>query len=203
MILKLKKFRSTPPCAHRAGFTLIELMLVIAIMVVIAALAAPSIQRSFSRQGLQKGADRVRVAMGQARVKAIRNGEEYAVFYTPTGSWFNVAPYSKFSQQADLASRRQRIFDEGNHSNFEEDLLPKGVKFSGGRTDVNSRAAAVLNSSDANGNAISMILFYPDGTSQDAQLILENEKQFFIQLDLRGLTGMARTVRVEDPSSQR
>ena len=199
MNLKLKKFRSAAP---RPGFTLIELMLVVAIMVVIAAVAAPSIQRSFTRTALQKGADRVRVAMGQARVKAIRSGEEYAVFYMQTGSWFNVAPYSKFSEQADLASRRQRMADEGKNSNFEEDLLPKGIKFTSSETDVNSRAASILASSEANGSALGMILFYPDGTAQDARLVLENEKQDFIQLDLRGLTGMARTVRVEDPSRQ-
>ncbi len=199
MEMKFKKFRSLPP---RAGLTLLELMLVVTIIVVVAAMAAPAIQSSFSRQSLQKGADRVRVAMGQARVKAIRSGEEYAVFYTPTGSWFNVAPYSRYSEQASLSSKRQRMFDEGKMTNFEKDLLPKGVKFSGSETDVNSRAAAVMAESDANGSSISMILFYPDGTSQDAKLIMENEKQFFIQLQLRGLTGTARTVRVENPSGQ-
>ena len=50
----------------RAAFTLMELVLVVAIVIVVAALATPSIQRTFSRQALQKGADRVRVAMGQA-----------------------------------------------------------------------------------------------------------------------------------------
>ncbi|MDB4368310.1 prepilin-type N-terminal cleavage/methylation domain-containing protein [Mariniblastus sp.] len=75
-----------------AGMTLMELLLVVAIMVVVTAVAAPTVQQTLANQSLKKSADRVRVAMGQARVKAIKNGEEYAVFFSPGGSYFNVAP---------------------------------------------------------------------------------------------------------------
>ena len=46
--------------------TLLELLLVVAIIVVVAAVSVPIVQRTFARQALQKGADRLRVAMGQA-----------------------------------------------------------------------------------------------------------------------------------------
>jgi len=174
--------------------------LVISIVIVVAALASPSIQRTFSRQALQKGADRVRVSMGQARVRAIRTGEEHALFYSPERSWFNVAPFSAFAQQKQLASRRLNQVATGNVSNFEDDLLPRGVRFYAGQTDVDSRAAALL--ADSSEDAIAMILFYPDGTSQDAKLLIENEDHLLVQLELRGLTGLARTVRVENPENQ-
>ena len=186
----------------RVAFTLLELVLVISIVIVVAALASPSIHRTFSRQALQKGADRVRVSMGQARVRAIRTGEEHALFYSPRGSWFNVAPFSAFAQQKQLAGRRQNIVAEGNLNNFEDDLLPRGVRFFTGQTEVNSRAAALLADGAESDEAIAMILFYPDGTSQDAKLLLKNEDQLFVQLELRGLTGLARTVRVENPENQ-
>jgi len=149
---------------------------------------------------LQKGADRVRIAMGQARVRAIRTGEEHAVYYTPRGSWFNVAPYSQFAQQAGLASQAQRKVDNGTYTNFERDLLPIGVRFTSTETQQNSRSAAVLSDGGGGGgdnNQISMILFYPDGTSQDAVMLMQNERNLFIKLQLRGLTGLARTVRTE------
>lgn len=187
---------------RRTGFTLLELVLVISIVIVVAALAAPSVQRTFSRQALQKGADRVRIAMGQARVRAIRTGEEHAVYYSPEGSWFNVAPFASFAEQSKLAGERQEMVDEGNYSNFEEDLLPKGVRFSAAQADVNSRAAAVLSTGESSDNQVGMILFYPDGTSQDAKLLFENDDQLFVQLQLRGLTGLARTVRIENPEDQ-
>ena len=198
--LNSRKANSTrrPP----AGFTLLELVLVISIVIVVTAVAAPSIQRTFSRQALQKGADRVRIAMGQARVRAIRTGEEHAVFYSPEGSWFNVAPFANFAEQSRLAGERQELVDEGNYTNFEEDLLPKGVRFAAAQTDVNSRAAAVLSTGESSSGRVGMILFYPYGTSQDAKLLFVNDDQLFVQLQLRGLTGLARTVRVENPEDQ-
>lgn len=206
MILNSKKSLSAAPlrvnASTRPGFSLVELVLVIAIMIVVAAMAAPAIQRTFSRQALQKGADRVRVAMGQARVKAIKTGEEHCVFYTPTGSWFNVAPFASFQEQASIASRRQQNFEDGNYSNFEDDLLPKGVKFAASATGANSRDLTTMQDSSAEADgSIGMILFYPDGTSQDAKVVVENEKQLFIQIQLRGLTGIARTVRIDDPTN--
>jgi len=187
----------------RVAFTLLELVLVISVIIVVTALASPAIQRTFTRQALQKGADRVRVAMGQARVRAIRTGEEHAVFYSQEGSWFNVAPFSAYAEQKELANKRERKVDEGNYSNFDDDLLPKGVTFSSAQTDVDSRAAAVLEDGGASSReAIGMILFYPDGTSQDAKLLFTNQEQLYVQLELRGLTGLARTVRVENPEDQ-
>ena len=43
--------------------------------------------------------------------------------------------------------------------------------------------------------ALEPIFFYPDGTSQDAIITLQNQKQATIEVHLRGLTGIAKTVR--------
>lgn len=183
----------------RSGLTLIELMLVVAIMVVVAALVVPNVQRTFSRQALQKGADSVRVAMGQARVRAIKNGEEYAVFYMRGGAWFNVAPFVKYQEQATVAGRRNRVAEANRQTEFEDDLLPKGVRFASGEVGLDARSAEVL-SSAGSGSEIQSVLFYPDGTSQDAKLLLQNDKGNFVEIQLRGLTGIAKTVRVDDPN---
>lgn len=41
------------------------------------------------------------------------------------------------------------------------------------------------------GQASSPILFYPDGTSSTAQLLLTNQQEQFVVLQLRGVTGLA------------
>ena len=187
---------------RRSGMTLLELLLVVGIMVVVAALVVPNVQRTFARQALQKGADRVRVAMGQARVRAIKNGEEYAVFYVPGGSWFNVAPFSNFKEQSTLASQRGKVAEANLQSDLEDDLLPKGIRFVAGEVSMDARSTEVLSSAAA-GDAMQSILFYPDGTAQDAKLILQNEKENFVEIQLRGLTGLAKTVRVEGTPSSR
>ncbi|MFK7769189.1 MAG: Tfp pilus assembly protein FimT/FimU [Mariniblastus sp.] len=188
----------------RSGMTLIELILVMAIMVVVAALAGPAIQRTFSLQALQKGADRVRVAMGQARVRAIKNGEEYAVFFNPDGAWFDVAPFANFQEQAGRSALREKLADAREQTNYEEDLLPKGVRFASAVTSSDARSMEVI-SENGGGSEASMqsVLFYPDGTSQDARILVRNEKGNFVEIQLRGLTGIARTVRVEGVPSVR
>jgi len=193
--------RSTRTSPVRQGMTLLELMLVVAIMVVVASLVVPNIQRTFSRQALQKGADRVRVAMGQARIKAIKNGEVFAVFYVPGGAWFNVAPFAQFKDQSSLASRRKKLAEANQQSDFEDDLLPKGIRFAAGEVSMDARSAEVLSAGEA--SDLRSILFYPDGTSQDAKIIMQNDKENFVEIQLRGLTGIAKTVRVEGKPSVR
>ena len=193
-----------PARFKRSGLTLIEILLVMAILVVVTAIMVPAIQRTFSVQALQKGADRVRVAMGQARVRAIRNGEEYAVFFNPDGSWFDVGPFSQFREQAAKAQRRENLADQRLQSDFEDDLLPRGIRFASGAVSSDSRSLETIseNGASAQGGTQS-ILFYPDGTSQDARVLLRNEKGNFCEIQLRGLTGIARTVRLEGTPSVR
>lgn len=177
-----------------AGMTLMELLLVVAIMVVVAAVAAPTVQQTLANQSLKKSADRVRVAMGQARVKAIKNGEEYAVFISPGGSYFSVAPFRTFDQQGALAGQRERELAEGRTTSFEDDLLPMGILFVAAQSAMDARGADILSTSGSKG-ALEPIFFYPDGTSQDAIITLQNQKQATIEVHLRGLTGIAKTVR--------
>lgn len=174
--------------------TLMELLLVVAIMVVVAAVAAPTVQQTLANQSLKKSADRVRVAMGQARVKAIKNGEEYAVFISPGGSYFSVAPFRTFDQQGALAGQRERELAEGRTTSFEDDLLPMGILFVAAESAMDARGADILSTSGSKG-ALEPIFFYPDGTSQDAIITLQNQKQATIEVHLRGLTGIAKTVR--------
>ena len=77
-----------PQICQRKAFTLIELILVMAIIVMIASLATPMMTRMLGRQALKQGADRVRVEMGRARVEAIKTGDIHALFFLPEGNWF-------------------------------------------------------------------------------------------------------------------
>ncbi len=183
---------------RESGFTLIELILVMAIIVLVGALAGPSIVQTFSRQTLEKGADRVRIAMGQARVNAIRTGDVYAVFVLEGGAWFQVAPFSQAQAMSTAASQRQMLAARREQSEYEEDLLPPGITFYRGTIAVDNRAAVVLDTGNAEGR-LRPILFYPDGTSQDARLTIQNDKGNFVEIRLRGLTGISSLVRLDQP----
>jgi len=69
--------RSYP--AKTQGFTLIELMVVIALIAIIASLAAPDFQRMIARQKLNVTASDLLVSVMQARGEAIKNNRQAIV----------------------------------------------------------------------------------------------------------------------------
>ena len=180
-------YRRYLPCS-RLGFTLLELILVIGILVAISAIALPTVTRSFSSQSLLKAADRVRVSMGQARVRAIQTGQIHAVGYVPGRSWIDIASLEQLPTIANRAGRRLQEQRRGITSNYDDDLLPGRVIFVAGQTVVDARAA---DAGPTDTSQLRTILFYPDGTSQAARLTLQNEDGRLIDVALRGLTGIA------------
>ena len=184
------------PRARRA-FTLIELILVMGILVMVMSLAVPMVTRTLGRQSLKQGADRVRIAMGKARVEAIRTGEIHALFFQAQGNWLNVGKFDQIAAQADLASTELQRIERTTHTGYEENLLPKGIRFISADLAVDSRADQALGGANVNDDSIQPVLFYPDGTAQDALIYLQDDKQNILAVELRGLTGSARTVRIQ------
>ena len=182
----------------RCGFSLLELILVMAILLAFAAMALPTVQRSLSRQGVQKGADMFRAALGKARVRAIRSGKVYAVFYAPNSSYFSVAAFDKAAEQNGLAGQRiQEIENRAATEAYGDDMLPRRVRFAAGNVEIDGRASLTLSS--GSNTSIRPILFYPDGSSQDAKIILQNENGDMVQVYLRGLTGTSTSTRIVEP----
>ncbi len=181
---------------HRENaFTLIELILVLGVMVMIFALAIPLATRTMGAQALRQSADQVRVAMGQARVQAIKSGQIQALFFQIESDWFNVAPFVQITAQRGLAAQKARAATNNARRDFGENQLPAGVRFANGITSSDSRSAdAFARNGSSDGSTIRPILFYPDGTSQDARVYLKDDKQNFTSVVLRGLTGIAKRV---------
>lgn len=182
----------------RYGFSLLELLLVMSILLVVAAFAIPTVQRTFSRNAIEKATGLVRASMGKARVKAIKTGEIHAFFYLPGFSWMGVAPFANITEQVNNAAREAQESKERIPGNvFSENLLPRGVYFAAGEAVADARAAQAVADNGANASNVKLILFYPDGTTQDARLYLQNDKGDLRQIELRGLTGSATSSKVE------
>src|SRR5690606_14685537 len=74
--------------------------------------------------------------------------------------------------------------------------LPPGGTFSAAQVALDNRGAAVFPAIGASEQAVP-ILFYPDGTTSDALLQLQNEEGERITLSLRGLTGIVQVGPLE------
>lgn len=178
---------------RRAAFTLLELILVLSVIMVVAGLAAPLLRRSFASQTLRAGADQVRAQFGQARIRAIKTGNVFAFLYTPGADSYTIAPflnaYSLINPQIVAAAQAPPQLR----------TLPKGLQFAG--ADVSGDARAQFEAEGATlQRGMTPILFYPDGSSQDAALYLRNQQGDTIRIDLRGLTGMSNVSLQNTPT---
>jgi prepilin-type N-terminal cleavage/methylation domain-containing protein len=179
----------------RHGLTLVEVILVLALLVVIGAVSAPLLQGSFSRAGLHSAGDLLRGAWSKARLSAIQTGQTHVFRFEPGGSRFQTTslndlglPASNDLPPADANAERR----PADMLRLTTNSLPAGVVFSAGEVAPSPQVMALL--PDAAGGPWSEpIVFHPDGTTSDASLLLANEHQSTIRVTLRGLTGISNT----------
>jgi prepilin-type N-terminal cleavage/methylation domain-containing protein len=165
---------------HRRGFTLLEVLLVIAILVMLAAVAYPSLKAMYMDARVKAAADQVREEWTEARSHAIEGGMLYRFAVQPGTGKYRVAP------DADE-------YWDGSNSNANDDVatylreeeLPNGIIFN------------VESGAESNG-WVTIVVFNPDGSCQDdASIALkENDDFYSFIVHIRAMTG-AITVRRE------
>jgi prepilin-type N-terminal cleavage/methylation domain-containing protein len=170
----------------RRGFTLLEVLLVVAVMVILGAMAYPSIEAMYGDIRLSAAADQIRARWADARTKAIEEGRAYRFAVQEDGR-FRIAP--------DAADFWSGGGNSGNSSGdgtdpdtdpdtpplVAEESLPKGIVF-GDET----------NNSDGtdSGPWTTIVRFLPTGAaSADRTITLQATGYRSVQLKVRALTG--------------
>jgi len=103
------------PTRSQAGFTLVELVIVMALLAVIAALSAPAMSRSIRARHLKDEAARFLAATEYGREEAISQGVPMRVWIDPTTQRFGVSAKAGF----DGVEARDREFTVGADIHFE------------------------------------------------------------------------------------
>jgi len=98
-----------------AGFTLVELVLVMALLTVVVGFAAPSLSRSMRQRNLGGEAARFIAATEYARDEAVSQGVPMTVWIDPAAQRFGVEAKSGY----DSALSRDREFDMNPDTHFE------------------------------------------------------------------------------------
>jgi prepilin-type N-terminal cleavage/methylation domain-containing protein len=192
-----------PPCASSArrnsarrkgvrhGFTLMELVLVLAILVAIGAVAWPAIGRAYESSKLKAVGDKVMSALGRARVQAMTTGQTQIFRFQPSSGAYvtEVLPDDPTAADAGTTSTTSTSSTSAG-SNCQ---LPEGYIFAAGDRVLDLRASvaeSAITSTNFDTSA-PPILFYADGTSSEAQITIANQNNRNITVSLRGLTGTA------------
>lgn len=78
---------TTAVTARQAGITLLEAMVVVAIIAILAAIAGPSFTRSFDKSRIVRASEAVLSDIRWARSESIKRNLEVRITYTPGANW--------------------------------------------------------------------------------------------------------------------
>jgi prepilin-type N-terminal cleavage/methylation domain-containing protein len=172
--------RLYPPWASRiqAGFTLIEIMVVVAIIGIIMTIGIPSIYRLTQKEGMRKAVSDVWEACNHARAQAIFRGAPAEVVFHPVERRFEVGGGSavrRAEEGADFVVERPAPrTGAGYASQIPADVLIEML-------DIN-----LLEYRESD---VARVRFFPNGTSDELTLILRSTKNEWRAITLEVTTG--------------
>ncbi len=200
-------FRQLQAERYRRAFTLLELLLVLAILVVLFGMGMPALFSSLQGHRLTISAEKVQTEFMRARVDAMESGRiRMFRFQQETGN-FTVAPFVRSSDELEnnFAGTSQGIgvssvvLESAEQETLNE-MLEEGVVFAGDNVEADMRSYSLEQEQGTDMDISGWsrpILFYPDGTASDATVYLRGEGGTLTSVKLRGLTGIAR---IQDPN---
>lgn len=165
----------------RRGFTILEVTLVLAVMLVLASIILPSVDAMYGDLRTQSAADAVRARWAEARTRAVEDGVAYRFGAIPETGKYRLAPDAP---EFWSGGGGNALPDSDAEPMIVEDELPSGVTFAeaggGGGGDYRSIAT-----------------FLADGTArEDVEITFIARSSGPLVMRLRSLTG-AVTVRKE------
>lgn len=190
-----------PSNQKRSGFTLLEMVLVLTIIVAVGAMAAPMVTGTLKVERLRKGVELIAADWVDTRATAMETGETQIWVCQVGSTSYSTSTYdgssgmspldaaSLVSQETDLSSTG----DASAQGDFGQ-AMPNGCSISDVLITQGDSILSMSQTSGAEaGNAT--IFFYPDGTSSSARLTVAHEDGRTMTVVMNGLAG---TVRVLD-----
>jgi prepilin-type N-terminal cleavage/methylation domain-containing protein len=187
------------------GFTLLEVLLVLALIVVLSALTLPALEGPLATRRLQAAGDQLSTAWIRARLWAMDSGQVQVFTCDLEQGTYRVTPYDGLNGQATnvvgdgvIAELPRDVAAVVPHAPRAVGHLPENVVFAAGQAAAAGPgvlpAAGPTATTPGSG---APIVFYPDGTSSTAEVWLVNDRGQTVPVRLRGLTGTAVVGEVE------
>jgi type II secretion system protein H len=183
-----------PPHGRRhAGFTLFELLLVLAILAIVLGMAIPALRRLARRSEVQDAARQLRVTLLQARLRAIESGVPRWFRYQRGASAWEVAAAGGANAGAAAPAGAPEDADRPQAGAPRRPLavaqtLPAGVRFLDPSADPARSAASGSTGDESHTDWSEAVLFLPNGRADNARFRLGND-QYWMDITVRGLTG--------------
>jgi len=173
----------------RRGYTLFESIVVVAILAIVAAAVAPTIQSMYGDTPVTAASDTVKARWADAKARAASENRPYKFAVIENSGRFKIAPDSP--EFWDGAGG-----DSGTNGLVMEDKLPRDVVFCApGAAPAGAGAGnAAGQDQGVGGDWSSSIVFNPDGSAdRDAEIAFGEAGARPVVLKLRGATGVVTT----------
>jgi type II secretion system protein H len=195
--------------SRRHGYTLLEMLVVVALIAALVALAFPAMRGALAKRQLRDAAAQIRIELAKARLEAIESGTVGMFRYQPGSRRFvllwQAAEGSDTADPLDVTPVSPPLTRELPHDIrfVDPDWEPSAahaasVMLSAGATAmVPVESASSTNvqedlSGPAQGDWSRAVFFYPTGRTSDVRLRLLGRNNDFIDVTLRGLTGSVK-----------
>ena len=152
--------------ARHAGFTLIEIMIVIGIIGIVLAMGAPPFVRMLQKDSLRQAVGDITEACSRARAAAILQGEATELVIRAADGQLTVAPAPDTRMEAGAAG-------EGSAGQPAEAGVPKPSLFGARLHEDIAVTLLYVNLKDRMKTEESRVHFYPNGTSDEFTIILQ------------------------------
>jgi prepilin-type N-terminal cleavage/methylation domain-containing protein len=196
--------RRLKPELQRRGFTLFEVLLVMAVMVMILSLGWPVVERYHSEYRLRQGGLLIQSRLSSARVHAIDTGVPYEFRYEPGGQRFLVLPHDLQALQAQQVPGSHGPAKVAGKLPSPQAHFDANAPGATGGQSISAEwltgIAAAAEFADATWSA--PILFYPDGTSAHATLHIIDKKSQSVTVSVRPLTGAVSVSKITRGTSR-
>ncbi len=190
--------RPRPPSCE--GFTLVELLIVLAILVMAMTISWPAVGGLLAKNELRSAAQQVRAALAKTRLEAMESGAVRQFRYQAGTRRFEITRLAATAEEP--PARRGESADGDATDAPSEVLLASGVRWES--PDTSGVLLRPTRSDTAPEQAWSApILFFPNGRTSNARLQLGGRRGFLVPLTLRGVTGTVAIGNLQRPEEKR
>jgi prepilin-type N-terminal cleavage/methylation domain-containing protein len=206
--------KPAPPLRLRRAYTLVELLIVLAVLTTVIGLAVPSLRKLSERGYLQDAARQLRGQLLSARLQAIQSASNKFFFYQPDSGIYMVTGTDDAPSLDSSAGEELLVRDEVSEADAAsgwdaaesaEQVLPSDVRFLAPGEPAVRVASAEVPTGGGGGQWSEPLIFYPNGRALNTRIRLASDR-YWVELTVRGLTGTVQLSPVrrleESPDAQ-
>jgi len=193
------------------GYTLFELLVVVAILATMVALAWPALERFYLEHRVRQGGQLVQARLAGARVHAVDTGFDYQFRFKPEGQRFLVIPYDSQALAALQTASSPTTGTSGSTATVRipriAGMLPSSTAHfdstsTGGSSPQQIPAewlSGLANADQFSGvNWSAPLVFHADGSATTAQVIIRDKKSRYVTVSIRAMTGGVSVSAIEN-----